>query len=199
MSRLLFIVQEDTDREYALPTRPEGHLYELLREQLADLKILKGEVGMTPEAREWYLAWYKKHHREILTDDKMAGYHERKPDHLIRAAFITRLTIDRGFTLLPQDLESALGILDWLEARLPRAFADAASTPSGAMHQRILKILEDAGGTMPHSILLRKLQHLTNARAFRECIETLKESECIIEEGKINTNHMYRLLNKPKK
>lgn len=192
MSRLLFVVQTETDREFALPVRPEGHLLEKLKEDLADFKDIKGEVFMDPEAVKWYENWYSGHHRKGFSDEKFAGYHERKPDHLIRMAMIMKVAETGSLTLRVDDLERSVRILDWLENLLPTIFKSVAETSYGAQHQRLLKQIEQAGGQIPHSILLRKNQHILNARQFREAIETLKESECI-KEVHSNIEHYYVL------
>jgi len=192
MSRLLFIVQTDTDRTFALPVRPAGHLLEKLREDLELMREVKGEVFMSSEATKWYEAWYAKHHKTGFTDEKFAGYHERKPDHLIRIAMILKIGSAQSLTLSPGDLEQSVHILNWLESSLPSIFKSVAETSQGVQHQRLLKQIEAAGGRISHSILLRRNQHIMNARSFREAIETLKESECI-KEIHSNLEHSYEL------
>lgn len=181
MSRLLFVVQEETDRKFALPIRPEGHYWESLREDLAEISEIRGEVVLHPIAREWYEQWYMRHHEIPAFDPQFAGYIERKPDHLLRMAFILQVASSGMLEIQVDDLMQALEILDWLEAKLPGVFSTAASSSYGAIHQKLIQILRGAGGALPHSILLRKMQHLINARAFYEAIATLKESETIEE------------------
>jgi len=193
MARLLFVVQEDTDREFAIPEKGLGHLWERLREQLEVIRGLRGEVVMHPDARKWYLSWYSKHHKSPIVDEKFAGYHERKPDHLLRIAYLLRVAETKTLTLHQSDLEHALHILDWMEASLPRVFAGVAATPVGAAHQRILGQLRKAGGKLSHSTLLRKNQHAMNARAFYEAITTLIESESV-RRIKTATEHSYELI-----
>jgi hypothetical protein len=193
MSRLLFVVQEDTDRTYAIPTRPEGYLYEGLREGLVALRDIRGEVTMHPTAREWYEKWYRKHHHTAVFDDKFAGYHERKPDHLLRLAFIMKVAQDGLLVLDYEDLQRALDVLDWLEKRLPNVFDGVASNQLGATHQKIVTHLKMNGGRMIHSLLLRKMQHMINARQFAEAILTLKESRTI-EEHRSSIEHSYELI-----
>ena len=192
MSRLLFIVQQETDRTFALPIRPEGHLLERLKEDLTLMRDAKGEVFMKLEATKWYEDWYATHHKTGFTDEKFAGYHERKPDHLIRVAMILKVASAQSLTLDTGDLEQALRIMNWIESSLPSIFKSVAESSAGVHHQRLLKQIEAAGGKISHSVLLRKNQHILNARAFREAIETLKESECI-KETHNNIEHMYIL------
>ena len=196
MSRLLFVVQEDTPRQYALPARPPGHLWEKLKEQLTTLRAIKGEVSLEASARAWYEAWYGKHKNQPVEDAKFAGYHERKPDHLLRMAILLRVGAAESLTVTPADLERALQILDWMEASLPTVFRTVATSAAGTTQHHILKTLEASGGKMAHSLLLRKHQHMMNAREFHIAIQTLIESECI-REVKTRTEHFYERMGTP--
>ena len=197
MSRLLFVIQEETSREFALPVRPAGHLGERLKEDLLSMMALKGEATLSAPARAWYETWYTRHHHTQVEDAKFAGYHERKPDHLLRIAMVLRIAAAQSLLIEDEDLIQACAILDWLEAHLPRAFAAVQASAAGTTHERILRQLEDAGGTLHHSALLRKNQHLMNAREFNIAIYTLIESECIIER-KSRTEHVYELVRRTK-
>lgn len=195
MARLLFIVQEATPREYALPQRPPGHLWERLREELQEAMDVKGEATLEVPAREWYESWYSVHHKMGTTDEKFAGYHERKPDHLLRLAMLLRVAAARSLIITTSDLELALAMLDWIEARLPKVFETVAATSTGVAHQRILRMLEEAGGQINHSTLLRRNQHIMNAREFNIAMYTLIESGCVIEhKSRQGTEHSYELV-----
>lgn len=196
MSRLLFVVQEDTPRQFALPQRPPGHLWEKLRETLSTLRNTKGEVALDPPARKWYENWYNEHKRTPIEDAKFAGYHERKPDHLLRTAILLRVGAAQSLTLMEVDMQRSLLILDWMEASLPKVFRTVATSSAGVTHQHILRTLDAAGGKMPHSMLLRKHQHMMNAREFHNAIGTLIESECV-KETKTRAEHYYELVRKP--
>lgn len=179
MSRLLFVVQEDTDRTFALPVRPEGFRWEALREDLEQIQKIQGEMSLAKDAREFYEHWYIKHHTTPVFDDKFAGYHERKPDHLLRMGMLLSIADTGLLEIQTKAFEDALSILNWWEAKLPGVFSTAASSPAGAVNQKIIGLLRQAGGSLPHSILLRKLQHVINGRTFNEAIATLIESETI--------------------
>jgi len=198
MARLLFVVQEDTDREFAFPEPGKGHEWEALREQLAEMKsTIKGEVTLAPEARAWYTKWYSKHHRTPTFDPKFAGYHERKPDHLIRIAYLLRIAEAMSLKVTSHDFKRALGILDWMETGLPSVFDTVATTPTGAIHQKVLGYLRAGGGKMPHTVLLRKCLHFTNARGLAEAIETLRDSESI-RVLRSATEHAYEIIRRKK-
>lgn len=195
MSRILFVVQEDTDREFALPKRGEGQKWEKLREDLQELKALRGEAHLVKGAKEWYTDWYHKHKKMPLLDEKFAGYHERKPDHVLRMAMLMRIAEAVSLEVHVRHLEEAIAVLDWMEKSLPNVFETVAATPVGEHHQRILRQLRQApGGEIPHSVLLKKNQHAMNARTFFEAILTLKESKSIVEVRERNVKHSYKIV-----
>lgn len=193
MARILFVVQEETSREFALPEAGAGHLWERLRERLQDIKELQGEVHFARPAQDWYVSWYSTHRKALVLDEKFAGYFERKPDHLLRIAFLLRISETQSLKLEITDLERALRILNWLEGHLPLVFETVAETAVGAIHQRIIKQLRQAGGRMPHTLLLKRNQHILSARDLKEAIETLKSSETIIEVRE-RYSHYYELM-----
>ncbi len=99
----------------------------------------------------------------------------------------------RGKKLELEYVEHALKILDWTEQFLPEMFERVTATQAGADHQRIIKLLRNGGGRMRHSDLLRKNQYYMNARTFRECMLTLKESQTVKEIHNA-AEHVYILL-----
>jgi len=195
MSRLLFCVQHDTPRRAALPQRYEGHEWEQVRETLQRIRDdMCGEVMFGPKAKDWYVTWYDKHHGSKVIDDKFAGYHERKPDHLLRIAMLLHIATYETLRIDTADLELALRILDWWEQFLPSLFDTVATTAQGADIQKILDLLRQAGGTCGHSLLMRRMQHRMNARTFREAVLTLIDSGSITEERDNERGHYYRIL-----
>jgi len=194
MARILFIAQQETVREYAFPIPGAGESWERLREQLKDIMDLKGEVYISPRAKEWYESWYSTHLKTPAADEKFAGYHSRKPDHLLRVAILLRIADTRALTLLPQDMTDALKMLDWLEKSLPEVFAAVTETPEGAMVRRILDQLQEAGGTMTHSMLLRKNTNRVSAKQFYELMNTLIDSGQVTRERALPSTHQYHLV-----
>jgi len=199
MARILFVVQERTEREFAFPEPGPGEKWEKLREELLAIKELKGEVELDSAARDWHLRWYHKHRRVVPSDERFSGYYARKPDHLHRMAFLLRLAEAQSLKVKTEDYEQALAILDWMEERLPPVFETAAGTPEGVLHQRLLIQIRDMGGVVAHSVLLRKNQHMMNARQFRDAIDTLVGSKSIEEIRKAPAVHEYRLLKEEEK
>jgi hypothetical protein len=180
MSRFLFVIQDSTSRSFPLPPPLNQDEKKRLTAALSKLKMKRGEFKFTPHADTWYRHWYNE--RPALQGDKQyAGYYERKPDHLIRLAMVMKTaTADiKEFILTEQDLIAAERVLTWLEAFLPGAFDELASSGVGEDQIRILRHLRMAGGTVEHSTLLRRNSSRMNGEQFRRSMTTLQDAKMV--------------------
>jgi len=189
MSRLLFIVQENTDRCYPIPEPPPA--FDTLVEDLQRIRSITGEAKLTPEGLSWYSQWYAASRKDIPEDEKMAGYHERKPDHILRLAIIMSLS-ERKTVVDVEQLVRASRILTFLEKEMLYTFKWLGMRPIGQDQERIVRTLKASGGRLQHSELLRKLIYFMNVVQFRNAIETLKQSN-VITEHDTPTSHWYAL------
>jgi hypothetical protein len=193
MSRLLFVVQETTDRCYPIPEPPPA--LDTLVDALRRIQGLGGEMRLTPEALEWYSTWYAATRKAVPEDEKMAGYHERKPDHLLRLAMV--LALAEGKTTMDvEHLMRASHALAFLEGEMLYTFKWLGMRPIGQDQERIVRTLRACGGRMEHGELLRKLIYFMNARQFADAIRTLVESR-VVREHLSPQSHYYELTEGP--
>lgn len=176
MSRLLFISQDDTPRCYPFPTPPgdDTHLIEGLKK----IQDRKGEIVFTDEGREWFEMWYVGTKKAIPEDSKMAGYHERKPDHLIRLSQI--LVLSEGVEKIgPNQLQQASLILNTLEREMLTTFKWLGVRTVGVDQERLIRTIRSAGGSIPYSLLVAKMIFYMDIMTFRRCLETLEVSKIV--------------------
>src|SRR5262245_23284916 len=159
MSRLIFVVQNDTPRRFAHPPPLDAKLAASLKERLLMYTRMKGQFTIDADADNWYVEWYnsRRDHRE---EKQLAGYLERKADHIQRLGMvlaISELDVDRhtGLKLSLRNMKMALEIIEWVERRLPRAFAEMSQTVIGEEIVRMLKQINQRGGMVKHSEWLR--------------------------------------------
>jgi hypothetical protein len=180
MSRLLFVVLEDTDRCYAFPPPLSLDLKKDLLNRLLAYQHTRGEMQVTGPARAWYEEWYRKRGNSGDEQKQYAGYVERKPDHLLRIAMILRLSADpQAREVQESDLRAALRILDWIEAQLPDTFDQLDTTEAGAHVGRIVGQLKRRGGGCEYSALLRLNARRLSAAQFRQVLETMQSAKLI--------------------
>jgi hypothetical protein len=184
MSRLLFVVQNETPRIFPIPPPMNLVLANSLKARLFALTKTKGKFCITPEAVRWHDEWYRHRGEGLSAEKQFSGYLERKGDHLFRIAMILALSElslerDEGLRLTPERLSQALSILNWIEANLPNAFEQMAQTSVGEEHARMIKQLKNAGGALDHSTWLRRNSNRMQSKQFREFVETLKMSKLV--------------------
>lgn len=184
MSRLLFVVQNDTPRSFPHPPPMDKAMEHKLKSRLFEFSRLKGRFEITPEADEWYVHWYNRKAESISADKQFAGYVERKADHMHRIAMILTVSEipdekDVVLTLTKEKLQKALKILDWLEGYLPAAFSEMSQTPIGEESVRLLKQLKQKNGVLQHSEWLRLNTHRMNKDQFKAAVGTLREAKLV--------------------
>jgi hypothetical protein len=178
MSRLLFIVQYTTTRCFPIPEAPPD--YDALVESLQELRDQTGEIRFSNDGYEWYVTWYAASRGDVPEDPKMAGYHERKPDHLLRLGMILALS-ERQMLLTREHLTRASRILRFLEDSMLYTFKWLGMKPAGQDSERIIRTLVSLGGKASHATLLKKLFFFMNINQFTVSMNSLVESELVIE------------------
>lgn len=189
ISRILFVVQEDTPRSFPLPPPMDEQKKKGLLERLRLMTQVRGQVTMTDDCRTWYIEWYKRNQRKSHENKQFSGYYERKPDHAIRLAMLlnvaeashgqgTHLQLKQGH------LQHAIKILDWIEAWLPGTFDSLEESMTGSYLGGIIKQLKARQGAATHTELLRANSKKLNAVQFRATIETGIQAGYIIRDVK---------------
>lgn len=181
MSRLIFVVQEDTARCFPIPIPPEGE--EALIKGLQDLVTnIPDTYELSPKAEQTYSLWYISTRHKIPEDSKMGGYHERKPDHLLRISLL--LAIAEGSKRVqPEHFKQALSILNYIEIDMLRVFKKLGIKGSGLDQDRIVQTLKACGGSLPYSLLMKKLLDFMSLKTFNEALTTLESAGVIKQKG----------------
>jgi hypothetical protein len=182
MSRILFVVQEDTPRCFPIPKALDPNAQGKLVQGLLDIQPSGPvQVEMTGAAYQWYILWYTAQKKNIPEDSKMAGYHERKPDHMVRLALL--LTVSEGRKEIEvDDLITANKILTHLEKEMLVTFKWLGMRPVGADQERIIRTLRSMGGEAERPDLLRKMIFYMNAHQFGLAMDTLLQSKVVRED-----------------
>jgi hypothetical protein len=194
MSRFLFVVQESTSRSFPLPPPLNDELQKELVLSMRKIRNRKGVFRFSSLAEAWYLRWYRERH-EMHVEKQFAGYYERKPDHIIRLAMIMKIAeiaeiADAELVLEVEHLDRADRILSWLEERLPSTFDEMVSSTSGEDQARIIRILRNAGGSMEHSLMLRRNSSKMNAEQFKRSMATLREAKMVEWDAATHTYYL---------
>jgi hypothetical protein len=166
-----------------------------LSAELLRISETRGQIVQSKEGEAWAIDWYTKHHKRLQAQEDLtlSGYLERKQDHMIKLCIVLLLSSGGDLILTPELYSQALSILNYTERTMGGAFTSIQTTDVGKDHDRILKMMENNGGRMEHSRLLRRVYGHMDAQGFRRSVATLKEAG-FIEEILGPKNHEYILL-----
>lgn len=153
-SRVVFVFEEDV-RRYQLYYDRIGMDWEKLNEMKEDLihdlmhlaVNLQGEFEIDDEVREFMdgeEGWYRgvaKQKTAAGDNYRLQGYFERKPAHVHKIAMLLHLAYSDDLVLTLPDIRGAIAILDDLELKMPRTFANIGRNPYATDMNRMLEFI----------------------------------------------------------
>jgi len=194
IARNLLIIQETSARLFPIPKAADFKLRDKLLFQLTSMHEIQGDVVFTKEAEEAYVEWYLKHKQRHAEFDVLETYYQRKPMHVIRLSMMLHIATHMDLQICTECFERALKIIDWADQFLPKALRQMFKSNAGEEHDFVIKILKAAGGTISHTILVRKTQFKMNASQLRSVLQSLKEAGRVQETLNPTTKtHSYTL------
>lgn len=194
VSRVTFVSRDISTRSFPFPIMADPTIKDLLAAQLAKIaREVSGGFVFSDTGREWYRDYYNKHKADL---HKKGPATERQPDLIIKVAMI--LTISEGATgdspllLEPDTLERAQNIMSSVEKGIEGTLKMISASEYGRLAELVLTQIRKNGGTIKHTMLLKKLYRKMSGREINACIDTLRESE-VIEKTKGEGGTWYRL------
>lgn len=153
-SRVIFVFEEDVRRHqlYYDTIGIDWDALNVMREDLIhDLMHfavnINGEFAIDNEVREFMDGndgWYRTVSRQknAAGDNyRLQGYYERKPAHVHKLAMLLRLSYSDELVLTLPDIQGAIAILDDLELKMPRTFANIGKNPYATDMNRMLDFI----------------------------------------------------------
>ena len=114
---LMDCVEMDDIKEY----RPE--LYEKLNQDLQHIRMMSGEFKPQQSFLDAWEIWYPKQFNNALkNNEKMHGYLERRPTHLLKLSMIINASRNGDMKLTDEDFILSLALLEEVEVKMPQTF-----------------------------------------------------------------------------
>lgn len=162
-SRRFIVIYEPKRTEKPIP-RPQAPTNELelrrrMREHLRKIERGCGEFVWTPEANEFFDAWYVENWKNVPEDQHLAAYYTTKDIHLDRICMSIALAEENPkLVITKQLLELGLSFFDPIELLLPQLYLAGGRNELAVPQQRLLDLLERVGGGMTKKELMRAMQ-----------------------------------------
>lgn len=144
--------------------------------RLKQIKEFRGPFTETPEACEYYDAWYRKHSRGLAQRATAAtlGWLSSKPMQVVKLAMLNSLACRDDLTIIAEDFEVALLYLEQLEESMNMVFGGVGRNELAPITMMVLNFLRRA--TFPHNLnsIYKEFFHSwTAGKGLGECQEIL--------------------------
>lgn len=198
-SRVIFVVEDAPRHRTAWPnvTSTEMDLKTKLIEDLLQINALSGQFNVTPEAMEIFNQWYVE--SKEPEDPRLRGFFGRKGDHILKTSMIMSIATRDDLLLDATHVDLAIQAIEQVEKKMPTAFRGVAFSKTAKNVDRILHQIEKAGGIMGRAKLLKKNSCYLNSKEFQDVINTLIESEQIVQVSDAKNKLCYALKPEDKK
>lgn len=179
VGRCIFVVQKG-GKNIAWPKKGAElkELEEKLQKDLEHIAGLKGEFTVTEEAIEYYEKWYDKRAREYaLKDKRMAGYLERKHDHILKIAMLLAVSDSDSLVVTLPILKRAFDVLNKIEDAMPEAFS-YIGTEESIIGEQLLHVLIRNNGKIKFKDAIKMFKQNLKAgkQQFQMIVDTLIET-----------------------
>lgn len=177
-SRIIFIYQDTPRVRKAFPKLSDDQkkLGELLLQDLTTISTISGQYILDADAEKFYEDWDLKNQSERAIDDpRLSGYYERKPMHVIKIAMVLAASQRDETTLIKEDIEKALSLLDRIEPAMAKTFAAVGKNPLTLdIEQVYMSITVAAEKGISYGELLDRFKHSVRKDELSEVLDTLQ-------------------------
>jgi hypothetical protein len=174
-SRIIFVYEAKKGKIVPIPflTEEQQELRPRLMHDLENIHMLSGQYRYSADFIDHYMIWYlKQEENPPFTDERLAGYLERRANHVLKLCMILSASRANELYLTPHDLYRAIEILRLAEVNMPRVFAGIGHAQHAAVMSRIIAALEIAG-EMSNQEILSRFAHDIDSWGLSKVMETV--------------------------
>ena len=175
-SRIIFVYSDKPRIRDPFPTlsKEQQELEELLIRDLQQISLISGQFELDPEAKDFFTDWYKRHHQvdRPQTDQRLLGYDERKPMHILKVAMLISASQKDEPLLTKDNVSSAMAALNHIEPAMRRTFEGVGKNPLTGDIFAIANMITARPG-IAYGELLNLFKHSVREEELNEILVTL--------------------------
>jgi hypothetical protein len=175
-SRMIFVYEHKRAKicPVTFLTPEEIGIRELLMKDLEQIHILQGEFKPSAKFMDLWIDWYTAQEgHPPFHDDKLAGYIERRPAHVLKLSMVLNASRTNSMILEDIDFIRATDILTQTEVKMPLTFGGVGkSNISDVMNKVMVEIALQKECTLSH--LLGRFYRDVSKWEMEKMIETLE-------------------------
>lgn len=175
MSRLNIIQKDASPRVVPFAVKPDPAIKEMLLNGLRRIVLeTKGEFKFTPEGREWYIDYYKRHNQAKQASKRSQDNLERQPDQLIKIAMCLCACEKTDMMLDADILQRSYNLLAIAAKNVGDTLRMVDASERGKLAQRVLFTMKEHGGIIQRAVLIKQVyKYGLSGRELDMIMETL--------------------------
>jgi hypothetical protein len=175
--RCLFVFSSQRGKPVPRPTMTMEQMEALsyLIKRGTEMQSIRGKFEWTPEAQEWFDAWYKTNYDKMASvlDAATMFYYRAKDGMLLKLAMLISLARTNELILRVEDMEKALDMLNDTENSLSKVFLGAGANKQADIAGKIMSFLQTRKTpVLEKQVYTTMFQHGTRAD-INECLNHL--------------------------
>jgi hypothetical protein len=181
ISRIIFVYSDKRGKKVPIPELGEEDkkLEAALLEDLFIMSRLAGVYQFSPEAREYWIAWYNNFEGQnpsrICLDPTFSYWYERKPTQVLKIAQLIAASKTNELIITPEYLELAISYIGSVEPAMGKAFSGVGRSTISAELEMVAHALRTEGKLSEPNLVSRFLKEMDNV-VFDNVIKTLIRS-----------------------
>ena len=198
MARIIAVYAARKGKTVILPveTEEEKRLRSELVRDLERISMLTGEFKITEGFLEKWAQWYSvQDDNPPFTDQRLAGYIERRPTHILKLSMIMSASVRDDMVIGEEELERSINVLSTTEADMPKVFSGVGKSKSADVMVRALTFIA-AKKEVRMRDLMQQFYYDADKQDMERVIETLESTGCIkvdyVGEGGSDINRVIR-------
>lgn len=195
-SRIIFVYEEKKGKTVPFPflSSDDQLLKQSLMVELDSIYGLKGNFRVDKTFLNTWGDWYTENDGKspfgLIPHRAFEGYIERRPTQLLKLSMIMSAAKRRDLTIMAEDFEDALDVLQRTEKKMPQALGGVGTAQYAELTYRILNYLRQQPA--PQYVLLQNFLYDGGAEAVGEVINSLLQAHLIETFISPNSIPMYR-------
>jgi hypothetical protein len=157
-SRMIFVYAPKKWKTIAQPTY-KSDMYVSISHDLEQIAMLSGTFKLSSSFISAYEEWYEKQDdNPPFDDDRLAGYLERRPNHILKLSMVLGASESNNLNLELRHFERALKILTDVEASMLQVFKGIGKSGLASLVARMQSIIATKG-KIPYAELINRFLH----------------------------------------
>lgn len=192
-SRVIFI-HEDEPRQREiyydhLDLRESKEQFRALAHDLNEIAAVSGDFRHDlSKTKEYIRGWYKR--QKISIDDpRIKGFYSRKHTHAHKVSMLLSLAERSDKVVTREHWDRAVEILDYVEKRLPRAFANLGFSSTALLMEKIQVYIEKKGKVKLGEIAARFYTEGLTLDQLKATLKFMEEAGKVERKGQISPTY----------